>query len=87
MAFSETKKKCWQYNKLSVFYKKFYLKTKNIHPYKKEGSPHPHSAKKESVLDMTLNWWGPISGDLGSVKNLFIAITPRFTQTWNDSTC
>ena len=42
------------------------------------------------VLGMTLNciwWWGSNSGALESLEYYFILITPRFTLTWNGSTC
>ena len=45
---------------------------------------------RRGILCMILNcirWWGSSSRDLESVKNPFIAITSRSTQTQSSSTC
>ena len=61
------------------------LRIFRLYPFGEEQEPIP----KSGVLNMTISymwWWGFLSGDLGSVKYLFTAITPRSTLTSSGST-
>ena len=58
-----------------------------LSPAKEQETPWKVSCPSAQESLDCIWWWGSRSRDFRNIEYSFIVITPRFTPTWNGSTC